>query len=401
VRPLYLKTLRAIGPHIWDVKDRLVKSGIPEKELFFPFVLGKHGLQASSNFLVKFPLDLLSVVPSLIDEVSAALPPSRLGPRSEREAGSKEGPDRPGTRQGSLLPDVDQVPLFGPITGVDVGRTFANREELLEAGVHRSLSSMICGNEWHGAESIITDEIQDDDDYLSLDGRHPDSNEPVADGQLGEPTLRRDSQALRRSKLERLPVRVVRARPAQGSSVASFQYAGLFYVEDYGEIGEPPGAAGWRCRLRRLSHEELATLAKQNPPDEGSPSSPVERNMLMVSRLVRDPGVIMRVKAMYQNLCQVCGGTIATPDGSYSEAAHIKPLGKGHDGKDAIDNLLCLCPNDHVRLDKGAIYIDEDFIVRYSRNRQEKRKLITKARSDHPISRECIRYHRISVAKVD
>jgi putative restriction endonuclease len=76
-------------------------------------------------------------------------------------------------------------------------------------------------------------------------------------------------------------------------------------------------------------------------------------------------------------------------------------LGKGHDGKDAIDNLLCLCPNDHVRLDKGAIYIDEDFIVRYSRNRQEKRKLITKARSDHPISRECIRYHRISVAKVD
>jgi hypothetical protein len=52
-------------------------------------------------------------------------------------------------------------------------------------------------------------------------------------------------------------------------------------------------------------------------------------------------------------------------------------------------------------LDKGAIYIDEDFIVRYSRNRQEKRKLITKARSDHPISRECIRYHRISVAKVD
>ncbi|WP_433357851.1 HNH endonuclease [Micromonospora saelicesensis] len=39
---------------------------------------------------------------------------------------------------------------------------------------------------------------------------------------------------------------------------------------------------------------------------------------------------------------------------------------KAHDGPDVHSNVLCLCPNDHVRLDAGSIYIDATGIVRDS-----------------------------------
>ena len=50
-----------------------------------------------------------------------------------------------------------------------------------------------------------------------------------------------------------------------------------------------------------------------------------------------------------------------TKSGNYSEGAHIRPLGRPHDGDDATDNILSLCPNHHVMLDKGAISISNDF----------------------------------------
>jgi predicted restriction endonuclease len=55
---------------------------------------------------------------------------------------------------------------------------------------------------------------------------------------------------------------------------------------------------------------------------------------------------------------------IAIPSGAYGEGAHIKPLGRPHDGPDAEGNVLCLCPNDHVRFEFGAIVIEDDLSVR-------------------------------------
>lgn len=49
-----------------------------------------------------------------------------------------------------------------------------------------------------------------------------------------------------------------------------------------------------------------------------------------------------------------------TPVGPYAEGAHIQPLGRPHDGPDVARNILCLCPNDHVRFDRGAITIAQD-----------------------------------------
>ena len=45
--------------------------------------------------------------------------------------------------------------MFGAIPGIAVGRTFANRRALLDAGVHRALQAGIVGRAAEGAESIV------------------------------------------------------------------------------------------------------------------------------------------------------------------------------------------------------------------------------------------------------
>jgi putative restriction endonuclease len=34
-------------------------------------------------------------------------------------------------------------------------------------------------------------------------------------------------------------------------------------------------------------------------------------------------------------------------------------LGKPHDGPDSADNVLCLCPNDHVLFDRGGLLLSD------------------------------------------
>jgi len=45
---------------------------------------------------------------------------------------------------------------------------------------------------------------------------------------------------------------------------------------------------------------------------------------------------------------------------SFSEGAHIKPLGRPHHGQDSGSNILSLCPNHHAQLDGGGIYVNDD-----------------------------------------
>ena len=57
----------------------------------------------------------------------------------------------------------------------------------------------------------------------------------------------------------------------------------------------------------------------------------------------------------------LCGQTLRLGDNtSYAEAHHFMPLGTPHNGPDVRGNILCVCPNDHVFLDYGAIKLDEN-----------------------------------------
>ncbi|MFI5554894.1 HNH endonuclease [Streptomyces sp. NPDC051738] len=116
------------------------------------------------------------------------------------------------------------------------------------------------------------------------------------------------------------------------------------------------------------------------------------RRHVTSARPVRDPRLVEEIKQLYQHRCQVCGVQLETRFGHYSEAAHIQGLGTPHDGPDKLSNLLCLCPNHHVQFDRLFLFIDEDWNVRRSGDRELINPLIR--RPEHVIDEWCVEYHR-------
>lgn len=90
---------------------------------------------------------------------------------------------------------------------------------------------------------------------------------------------------------------------------------------------------------------------------------PAPRRDATVSRVVHDTAKAREVKRLHEFRCQVCGQRLELASGPYVEAAHVRPLGRPHDGPDELANLLCLCPNHHVLSDDGTIAIEDDLTI--------------------------------------
>lgn len=252
---------------------------------------------------------------------------------------------------------------FGSITGVAVGTTFASRRELADAGVHPPLQHGISGAGAEGADSIVVSGgYEDDEDYGDLivytgaGGRDPQTGQQTADQDFTGQNL-----ALVKSEAEGLPVRVTRGAagdPAH-SPLTGYRYDGLFRVE---ESWRQQGVSGFFvCRYRLV---RLGADGSPVPIAEGTLPGPAPREQVTVQRLVRSTLVSRKVKVLHNYTCQICGERIKIATGAYAEGAHIRPLGRPHDGPDVLENILCLCPNDHVRFEFGALLIDDDLTVR-------------------------------------
>ncbi|OKK11874.1 hypothetical protein AMK33_10025 [Streptomyces sp. CB02400] len=90
--------------------------------------------------------------------------------------------------------------------------------------------------------------------------------------------------------------------------------------------------------------------------------------------------------------CQICDTALRRLNRPYSEAAHIRGLGRPHHGPDELQNLLCLCANCHVLFDGLEIYVDPDGLVRGTRGDREPRPL--RRDPGHPMDEAHIGYHR-------
>ena len=91
------------------------------------------------------------------------------------------------------------------------------------------------------------------------------------------------------------------------------------------------------------------------------PPTTSDRLLIEIYRILRDTELARKIKALHKNICQVCGETILLRNGeTYSEAHHIKPLGKPHNGPDIAENIIILCPNHHVLFDYCAISLEAD-----------------------------------------
>jgi|TARA_B110000240_G_scaffold8378_1_gene9096 putative restriction endonuclease len=253
--------------------------------------------------------------------------------------------------------------IFGEIENFIEGCLFGNRKEMMPSSFHRNHGQGIDGNGNEGASAIVlSGGYEDDDDdgeciiYTGAGGR--DKNGTQIEDQRWE-TL--GNAGLLKSMDLGLPIRVIRG--AQHTSKFSpdkgYRYGGLYRVESaWNQVGQ----SGFKmCRFRLLyagdNYDTLETQDSVLKPNTAPPG----RKEGTVLRIIRDTKISQDIKKLYSYACQVCGIIIKTKSGFYAEGAHIKPLGRPHNGYDSPDNMLCLCPNHHVMFDKGSFSIDDDF----------------------------------------
>lgn len=260
--------------------------------------------------------------------------------------------------------------MFGHVPGFPVGSLFENRRDLAASGVHLPLVAGICGRASEGAESVVlaggfVDDLDLGDTvlYTGAGGRNPSTCRQVA-----PQTLNRTNLALATSQRLGLPVRVVRRAHAEvfEAPESGYRYDGLYRVANYWPELGLDGFQVWRFRLERITETVYET-----PHEDGRVSEPdlfsepvgteaPRRVEATVSRVVRDTAVTREVKRLHGFRCQMCGERVETPTGPYAEAAHIRPLGRPHDGPDVLANVLCLCPTHHAMFDLYGVGVAED-----------------------------------------
>lgn len=279
--------------------------------------------------------------------------------------------------------------VFGHIFGYPEGSWFESRVALSQAGLHRPRIAGISGTESEGADSIVlSGGYEDDEDlgdeivYTGHGGRDQDTGKQVASQKLTRGNL-----ALAKSKLQGLPVRVIRGstHKSDNSPSVGYRYDGLYRVEDYWQERGRAGYYIWRYRLVKIVENQAPSSPKAT--DDPATYLRPNRQEITVLRIVRDTKQARQIKALYDYHCQVCGIRLQSNAGPYVEAAHIRPLGIPHNGSDSINNLLCLCPNHHVLFDYGAFSIADDLSLLGMKG------TLTRVAS-HEISIDNLRYHR-------
>jgi len=281
---------------------------------------------------------------------------------------------------------------FGEIDGISIGTTFESRKDAAAAGIHKPLQAGISGSKDDGADSIvISGGYEDDSDSGDViiytgEGGQDEKGRQIADQQLVRGNL-----ALAKSEIDGLPVRVVRGADKKNpfAPEAGYRYDGLYAVDSHWHARGKSGFLVYRFKLVKLGSvlppNKLTKEIDLIPLPAGSDNP--KRAAVMSQRIIRDSKLGKEIKKLYGYKCQVCSMEINTNAGPYAEAAHIKPVGKPHNGPDKPENLLCLCPNHHLMLDKGVYMIEDDLsLIGIEGN-------LTK-HPDHDISIEHIRYHR-------
>lgn len=281
--------------------------------------------------------------------------------------------------------------FFGTPDGVKVGQLFIDRRDLHEYSVHRPLQAGISGSRSEGADSICISggyvDDEDHGDYVIYTGHG--GNDANTGRQIADQDIEASGNAgLITSRVKGLPVRVVRGSSHRSaySPPKGYQYAGLFTVTEYWVEQGVDGFDVVRFRLDRIPEQaELVTSVAPDPDVAFATST--------VTRRVRDSALSRSVKALYDDACQVCGTAITGSSGrSYSEGAHVKPLGRPHLGPDTITNILCLCPNHHVQLDLGGMVILDNFDVAIRADQAAFGSLTFK--KQHALEREFAAFHR-------
>ncbi|MDO0914662.1 YDG/SRA domain-containing protein [Streptomyces sp. DT2A-34] len=334
---------------------------------------------------------------------------------------------------------------IGHIEGIAPGAEYHRRIPLQRAKLHgdnqRGISWLADPDDGSDvADAIVLHGGYEDDEdhwtWVRYTGASRDADKYKANGVTkllaSQSWSYQDNAALKRSYERGHPIRIIRGWKGDPrySPIDCYRYDGLYEITEIrtaiSKSPAPDGTPIEICQfdLKRLPDKlqdptsverqisDLLERQEELQPEELEPledelEEGAEEELLReekfpetrsarVQRLVRDAAVIRNVKALYDGECQVCSLRLLGPDEKpYSEGAHIRPLGKPHRGPDVEPNVLCLCPNCHVRLDIGAIVIEDDWsiVVRAGALGGNVRPKLKRHRK-HKIHLDYIRYHR-------
>ncbi|POB83319.1 YDG/SRA domain-containing protein [Vibrio vulnificus] len=280
---------------------------------------------------------------------------------------------------------------FGEIPEFEEGHWFEDRRAMNESSFHRHITPGIDGNGKEGTSAIVlsggyTDDADYGDEIIYTGAGGNKNGKQVSDQTWEQP----GNAGLLVSMNKGYPVRVIRGHKhkSEFSPHNGYSYAGLYSVVD---AWEELGKEGFKiCRFRLVySGGNPERKSAEDTELDYSKKDP-ERRKGTVVRIVRDTKKAQQIKELYAYQCQVCSTAIKTKKGLYAEGAHIKPVGKPHDGDDSIDNLLCLCPNHHVMFDKGTFSIADDLSLI-----GDVEGTLT-VHTKHYINTENLKYHRKS-----
>ncbi|WP_288374072.1 YDG/SRA domain-containing protein [Chryseobacterium culicis] len=252
--------------------------------------------------------------------------------------------------------------IFGEIEGINEGFHFNNRKEMMLKSFHRNWAAGIDGNSREGTAAIVLSGGYEDDldfgeeiIYTGAGGNDNNTGKQIKD-QMWE----KGNAGLIKSMDQGLPVRVIRGstHKSQFSPSKGYIYSGLYSVVDaWEEIGKS-GFKICRFRLEYSGNNEIKKTVQQIELDYSKRARKKVESTII--RIVRDTKIAWQIKKLYDFKCQICQVSIPTKLGHYVEGAHIKPLGKPHNGDDNPNNLICLCPNHHVMFDKGVFSITDN-----------------------------------------
>lgn len=281
--------------------------------------------------------------------------------------------------------------IFGEIPGIPEGHWFKDRKELMPSSFHRQWGAGIDGGPSKGVAAIVLsggyeDDIDLGDEIIYTGAGGNDSGKQVED-QLW---TNKGNAGLLKSQNDGRPVRVIRGstHKSEYSPQSGYTYAGLYSVVD---SWEEVGKSGFKVCKFRLVY--IGDNLNRKTPEEVElkiSHAQTKRKEGTIVRIIRDTEMANDIKKLYKFKCQICQFELPTKIGSYAEGAHIRPLGRPHNGHDSSDNLLCLCPNHHVMFDKGSFSIKDNleligvvlgklFLKRY-----------------HKLNKENLKYHRKS-----
>lgn len=281
--------------------------------------------------------------------------------------------------------------IFGEIEGIKEGDWFEGRKEMMKDSFHRSWGRGIDGNGKEGTSAIVLsggyeDDLDHGDEiiYTGAGGNDPNTGKQIAD----QTWLNPGNAGLLLSKDRGLPVRVIRGQKHKSnfSPKSGYTYAGLYSVVDsWIEVGKS-GFKICRFRLVYSGGNEQRSSAEEIEMDHKTREK--KRKSGTILRVVRDTKLAQDIKSLYNFECQVFSTVIKTKTGRYAEGAHIRPLGKPHDGDDNHNNLICLCPNHHVMLDRGSFSIEDNFQL------LGEVEGILRVHPKHQIKKDNLEYHR-------